>query len=138
MRIVRTLPRHRAAGLANYLGDVDRQIVQAGVVRVWARANRDVVRCDPQCGKELETHELAQPPLHPIASNDTVLVTRNHDRDPRMTKRGSENPDIEVRRPNPPPLSNDILDVGASRQTLTAREAKAAPLVRRLRTCLAA
>jgi|KBSMisStaDraftv2_1062788.scaffolds.fasta_scaffold494870_2 hypothetical protein len=115
------------------------QIVQAGVVRVGARPDRDVAwHSGAKCRKEFQTHELAEPSLHAITTNSGVLVTRNHDRDPRMTKRGSENSDIEVRRPNPPPLSNDILDIGASRQTLMAREAKAALLVRRLRTCLAA
>ena len=121
--------------------DIVAQIVEADVVRVGPRPDGDVARRDgPKRGKELETHELAEPSLHAISTNDGMPVTRNHDRNPRMTKRGSENSDIEVRRPNPPPLSNDILDVVASRQTLTARKAKAAPLppVRRLRTCLAA
>ena len=137
--MVRMLADRRTLGLSDDQPDVVAQIVQAGVVRIRPRTNRHVARHNgAKCRKELETHELAQPPLHPIASNDTVLVTRNHDRDPRMTKRGSENPDIEVRRPNPPPLSNDILNVGTSRQSLAAREAKAALPVRRLRTCLAA
>ena len=137
--MVRTLADHRTRGLSDDQPDVVAQIFQAGVVRIGPRTNRDVARHKGAKGrKELETHELAEPSLHAITTNSGVLVTRNHDRDPRMTKRGSENSDIEVRRPNPPPLSNDILDVGTSRQTLTAREAKAALLVRRLRTCLAA
>jgi hypothetical protein len=54
-----------------------------------------------------------------------------------MTKRGSKNSDIEIRRPNPPPLSNDILDIGAARQSLAARKAEVALPARRLRTYLA-
>jgi hypothetical protein len=137
--MVRMLADRRTLGLSDDQPDVVAQIVQAGVVRIRPRTNRHVARhYGAKCRKELETHELAEPSLHAIATNSGVLVARNHDRDPRMTKRGSENSDIEVRRPNPPPLSNDILDIGASRQTLMAREAKAALLVRRLRTCLAA
>ena len=87
--------------------------------------------------KQFETHEFAEPSLHAIAANGAVPISRNHDRNPRMMQRGSEDSDIEVRGPNPPPLSNDILNVGASRQSLPARKAEAAPFVRRLRTCLA-
>ena len=86
-------------------------------------------------GSKLEAHELAEPSLQPVAVDGAVLVTRNHDPDSRMTKRGSEDADIEIRGPNSLPLSDDILDVGASRQSLPARKAEAA--VRRLRTCLA-
>lgn len=139
MRIVRTLARHHALRLSNRQADVITQRVEGGVIRRRTRANRNVTWRDrAQSGKKLEAHELAKPSLHTVSANSAVFVTRNHDRDPRMTKRGSENSDIEVRRPNTPPLSNDILDVGTSRQSLPAREAKAARPVRRLRTCLAA
>lgn len=118
--------------------DVVSQIVQRHVVGIRPCAYRHVARSErAQCGKHFDAYELAKPSLHAIAANSAVLVPRNHDRDPRMTERGSEDPDIEVRGPNPLPLSNDTLNVGASRQSLPARKAEAAPAVRRLRICLA-
>ncbi len=118
--------------------DVLAQFGQVRIIRVLPRTNRDVARPrGAERRQKFEPHELAQPSFQSIAANGTVLVARNHDRDPRMAKRGSEHSDIEVRRPNPPPLSNDTLNLGASRQSLPARKAKAARPVRRLRTCLA-
>jgi len=112
MRIVRTLAHHRALRVSDHQLDVVTQSVHADFVRVWPRADCHVTRFHcAQSGQELETHELAKPSLHAIASNRAVLVSRNHDRDPCMTKRGSEDSDVEVRGPNPPPLSNDILNV---------------------------
>lgn len=126
------------ARLSREQPDVIAQILHSCLVRARTRTNCDVLRrASAKGGDQLEAHQLAKPSLHTIAANGTVLVTRNHDRDPRLTKRGRENSDIEVRRPNPPPLSNEILNFRASRQTIPAREAKAAPPVRRLRTCLA-
>src|SRR5215831_12675807 len=112
MRMVRTLLAPSLCS-ADDRTNVLSQVVQAGVVRIRARANCNVAgRYRLQCRQQLETHELAEPSLHAISPNGAVFVSGNHDRNSRMTKRGSVNSDIEVRRPNPPPLSNDNLDVG--------------------------
>ena len=65
-----------------------------------------------------------------------VLVTRHDDPNARNAKRGSQNPDIEIRGPNSLPLSNDSLYVEAPRQAMLSRKTEA--VVTRLRTCLAA
>ena len=109
---MRMSAHHRAPRVLDQQPDVVAQCVYADLVRVWPRADGNVTWLEPvQRGKKLETHKLAKPSLHAIASNGAVLVPRNHDRDPCMTKRGSEDSDVEVRGPNPPPLSNDILNV---------------------------
>ena len=60
-------------------------------------------------------------------------MTRNDDPHSRKCERGSEDADVEMHGPNSLPLSNDGLYVGAPRQSVATRKAKA--VVTRLRTC---
>ena len=110
------------------------QRVDVGSVRVGTRANRDVEHeSAAQRGEQLDTHELAQPALEPVAVHCGVSMTRNHDTNSRKCERGSEDAHIEVRGPNSLPLANDGLYVEASRQSISTRKAKT--VVTRLRTC---
>jgi hypothetical protein len=61
-----------------------------------------------------------------------VLMQGNDDPDAGKTKRGSEDPDVEVRGPNSLPLSNDGLYVGPPRQPVPARIAEAVVMRRRI------
>ena len=128
-------------GLALLAGHarVDRENVGAErlerrVVRIVTRSNRNVERrAGAQAGKQLEPYQLAQPALETVSIDGGVLMTRHDDSDARRSKRGSEDPDIEMHGPNSLPLSNDGLDVDTPRQPVATRESKA--IVRRLRTC---
>lgn len=83
--------------------------------------------------KQLGPHELAKPPLQAVSIHGRMMMARHDDPDARESKRGSENPDIEMHGPNSLPLSNDGLNILAPRQSLATRKRKA--VVTRLRTC---
>ena len=110
------------------------QRVDVSCVRVGMSTN-----CNVEHGsaakrrKQLDTHELAQPALEPVAIDRGVSMTRNHDTNSWKCERGSEDAHIEVRGPNSLPLANDGLYVEASRQSIATRKAKT--VVTRLRTC---
>jgi hypothetical protein len=135
-------PRRSADGGA---GAVNRDIgcnrLNVGAKRVDGRlvglvacTNGDVERGElAQRGQQRDARDLAKPSLEPVAIDGGVLVTRHDDPDARRTKRGSTDPDIEVHGPNSLPLSNDSLNIEASRQPVAARKSEA--VVTRLRTC---
>jgi hypothetical protein len=83
--------------------------------------------------EKLESHELAQPALEPVAIDGGVLVARHDDSNARRAKRGSEDADIEMYGPNSLPLSNDSLYLEAPRQLVATRKTKT--VVMRLRIC---
>ena len=98
------------------------------------RPNRDVEwRSFAERGQQLDAHDLAQPALEPVTIDSGMLMKRHDDSDARRAKRGSEDPDIEMRGPNSLPLSNDGLYVQAPRQFIAPRKFK--PVAMRLRIC---
>jgi len=116
--------------------DVAAQSIEAGLVCFAASANGNVGCTVAKRRKQFDPSELAQTTFEPVAVDRGVLMTRHDDPDARKTERGSEHPDIEIRSPNPLPLSNDVLYVWPPRQSMLPRKTEA--VVTRLRTCLAA
>jgi hypothetical protein len=123
-----------------------------------ARADREHIRLErgPACGiclssrsdgdvdcgsdakgrEQIHPNELAEPALECVAIHGRVLMARDDDPDARKAERGSEDPGIEMHRPNSLPLSNDGLNVSAPRQSVAARKTKAAAgAARRQRIC---
>ena len=99
-----------------------------------SRPNGDVDRGSDAKGREqIHANELTEPALECVAIHGRVLMARNDDPDAGKAKRGSEDPGIEMHRPNSLPLSNDGLNVSTPRQSVAARKPKAA--ARRLRIC---
>jgi len=84
-----------------------------------------------QRGQQLDTHEFAKSAFEPVALHGGVLMLRHDHSDARMAKRGSKYPDVEIPRPDSPPLSNDGQYVAAPREPKRARITEA--VVRRLR-----
>ena len=113
------------------------QTIELGIVGLAPSADRDVgCGAVAQRRQQLDAGELAQPALQSVAIDRGMLMTRHNDPDTRKAKRGSVDPDIEIRGPDTLPLSNDCLYVSAPRETMLARKTEA--VVTRLRTCLAA
>ena len=83
--------------------------------------------------KQIDPHELAQPPLERVPIHGRMLVARHHDSNTGKSERGSEHACVEMHGPNSLPLSNDGLKVTAPRQSVATRKTKAA--VRLLRIC---
>jgi len=110
------------------------QLVEVSGVRVSTSADRDVEH-EPgtKRGKQLGTHQLAQPTLEPVAIHRSMLMARNDDSNSRKCERGSEDTHIEVCGPNSLPLAKNGLYVEASRQSIATRKAKT--LATPLRTC---
>lgn len=112
--------------------DVTAEFGEGCVIGICLRAQHQVdnaVRL--QRGQEFEAHQLAEPALEPISIHGSVLVLRHDESDPRMAKRGSKHPDVEVLGPDSPPLSNDGQYVATPREPERARITEAA--FRRLR-----
>src|SRR5262245_30851799 len=81
-----------------------------------SRSNGDVDgRSDAKGRQQIHTNELTEPALECVAIHGRVLMAWNDDPDTRKAKRGSEDPGIEMHRPNSLPLSNDGLNVSAPR-----------------------
>jgi hypothetical protein len=116
--------------------DVAAETIEACVVGFAPRANGDVSRTVAKRRQQFDPDELPQATFESVAVDRGVLMARHDDPDARKTKRGSEDSDIEIRSPNPLPLSNDVLYIEAPRQPMLPRIAEA--VVTRLRTCLAA
>ena len=113
---------------------VEAQPVEGERVCVGACANGQIDRwLSSQCWQQFRPHQLAQATLEPVAIHGRLMMTRDDDGDTRMSERGSDYPDIEVPGPDSLPLSNDSLNLGASRQP--ARTRKPESVVRRRRTC---
>jgi hypothetical protein len=85
--------------------------------------------------QQLDADQLAKATLQSVSVHRGVMVAWNDNPNARMSERGSEGSDIEMRCPNSLPLSNNSLQVEAPRQPIATRKSEA--LVRRLRTCLA-
>lgn len=112
--------------------DIAAKLSEAGDVGVSLRADRQIGGgLHAQRGQQLDTHEFAKPAFEPVSLDGGVLVLRHDHSDARMAKRGSKYPDVEILRPDSPPLSNDGQDVAAPREPKRARITEAA--VRRLR-----
>src|SRR5690606_38593368 len=66
--------------------------------------------------------DLAQPPLHAVATHDGLTIAGDDNADARMCNGGSGVEDVQMGRPAPLPPTKNRLDVGASRQPSLARQ----------------
>ena len=100
------------------------QSVEVRAVRVGTSADRDVDhRAGTKGGQQLDTHELAQPTLEPIAIDCGMAVARHDNPDSRKCERGSEDTHVEVCGPDSLPLTKDGLYIEAPRQSIATRKA---------------
>src|SRR6185312_8521889 len=105
------------------------------------RSNDGVQRAHPR--QNLHARDLSQPPLEPIARHSSLRIPRHNDSDAshtpaptparrtRMSKRGSDPPQLEAVGSDALPLARNSLQLRAPRQPMRAREP---PTLRRLRT----
>jgi hypothetical protein len=83
------------------------QGVRRRCICLAARTNGDVEPgARPECREQVQTHELAQPPLECVAIDRRMLVSRHDNPYAWKSERGSEDSRIEVHGPNSLPLSN--------------------------------
>jgi hypothetical protein len=74
-------------------------------------------------GEHVETYDFAKAAFHAIAIDGGVRVPRHDDSRSRMTKKGSDVPNLEVRGSESLPVQPDRFERAFPRQPICARKA---------------
>lgn len=82
----------------------------------------------------MHTNQLAQMSLEPIPIDSRLLEPWHDEAHPWMMEKGSECPNLEMRRSDSLPFACHLQEIGSMREPMAPRKAK---LLRRRRTCSA-
>ena len=101
--------------------DVIAQFVEGGTVRFGARPDEHVTVA--KVLQQFSPDEFAQPSLHRVPRHRGAAELRYDDPHPTRTRKGSVDPDIAVRGPDPLPFTSDLEDLPRAHQPAGARKA---------------
>lgn len=111
------------------------QRLECGLIGPWPGTHDEVSSQVWNQRENVTPHDFPKPSLQAIPLHDGTLVLRNDDTDPRMTQKGSKEPNLEMLGSSPLPFAKNFLQIRPSRQPVPSRVGS---VLRRRRTWSAA
>ena len=116
-------------------GQLSTQRFERGLIGLWPGTHNDIRGQVWNQRENITPHDFPKPSLQAIPLHDGTPMLRNDDTDPRMTQKGSEEPNLEVFGSSPLPFAKNFLQIRPSRQSVSPRVGS---VLRRRRTWSAA
>ena len=116
-------------------GQLSTQRVKRGRIGTWPGTHDKISSQVWNQRENITPHDFPKPSLQAIPLHNGTPVLRNNDTDPRMTQKGSEEPNLEMFGSSSLPFAKNLLQIRPSRQSVPSRVGS---VLRRRRTWSAA